>query len=290
MTSAVRVPLPARPCIAPTNSGRRATVQPRPSVRLLARALCVCVGNDAWRLRRTPGLTAAVVTLIALVIGGNTTVFSILHGILTKPAPGVQARGLVTLDLIVNGIRPTVAIAIQTIWTTPRKSITVRPLVVADYERFTLTIPNGSYALRGDLVSTNYFDTLGIRPIAGRAFIGEDDRAQASGLPTVVSERLWQRQFAGAPDVVGQAIALNGHLATIIGVAPPPFAGAVLGESSDIWVPLLPYARVHQTERDVNDRSTLRMWIFGRLTSGNVARSSQGRVRCHLAAPRDCLS
>jgi putative ABC transport system permease protein len=237
--------------------------------------------RDALRsLRRTPGLTAAVVTLIALVIGGNTTVFSILHGILTKPAPGVQASGLVTLDLIVNGIPSNGGNSYPNYLDYAAQSTTVHPLVVADCERFTLTVPSGSYALRGELVSTNYFDTLGIRPIAGRAFIGEDDHAQASGLPTVVSERLWQRQFAGAPDVVGQAIALNGHLATIVGVAPPPFAGAVLGESSDIWVPLLPYARVHQTERDVNDRSTLRMWIFGRLTSG----TSLAQARAEFAA------
>src|SRR5689334_19397409 len=60
--------------------------------------------RDALRsLKRTPGLTAALVILIALVIGGNTTIFSTIHGILTKPAPGVRARGLVTVDLIVNG-------------------------------------------------------------------------------------------------------------------------------------------------------------------------------------------
>lgn len=237
--------------------------------------------RDALRsLSRTPGLSAAVVTLIALVIGGNTTVFSILHGILTKPAPGVQAPGLVTLDLIVNGIPSNGGNSYPNYLDYAAQSTTIQPLVVADYERFTLTIPNGSYALRGDLVSTNYFDTLGIRPIAGRVFIGDDDRAQASGLPTVVSERLWQRQFGAAPDVVGQAITLNGHLATIIGVAPLPFAGAILGESSDIWVPLLPYARVHQTERDVNDRSTLRMWIFGRLTSG----ASLVQARAEFAA------
>jgi predicted permease len=243
------------------------------------------VRDAARSLRRTPGLTTAVVTLIALVIGGNTTVFSILHGILTKPAPGVQVSGLVTLDLIVDGIPNNGGNSYPNYLDYAAQSTTVHPLVVADYERFTLTVPNGSYALRGDLVSTNYFDTLGVRPIAGRAFIGEDDRAQASGLPTVVSERVWQRQFAGAPDVVGQAIALNGHLATIIGVAPAPFAGAVLGESSDIWVPLLPYARVHQTERDVNDRSTLRMWIFGRLTSGTSlaqARAEFGAISRRL--------
>jgi putative ABC transport system permease protein len=227
--------------------------------------------RDAVRsLARTPGLTAAIVTLIALVIGGNTTVFSIIHGILTKPAPGVEARDLVTLDLAVNGRPFNGGNSYPNYLDYAAQSTTVRPMAIADYERFTLTIPDGSYAVRGDLVSANFFDTLGIRPIAGRTFTADDDRAQAGGLPAVISERLWQRQFGGARDLAGQTIALNGHPATIIGVTPPRFAGAVLGESADIWVPLLPYSHVHQAERDLHDRTIMGAWIFGRLLPGTT--------------------
>ena len=129
-------------------------------------------------------------------------------------------------------------------------------------------------------VSTNFFDILGIRPIAGRTFAPDDDRAQTAGLPAVISERLWQRQFGGAGDLAGQTIALNGHPATIIGVAPPRCAGAVLGESADVWVPLLPYSHVHQGERDVNDRATMGVWIFGRLLPGTTL----SRAKAELAA------
>ena len=237
--------------------------------------------RDAVRsLMRSPGLTAAVITMIALVIGGNTTVFSIMHGILAKPAPGVPARDLVTLDLIVNGIPGNGGDSYPNYLDYAAQSATVRPLAVANYERFTLTTANGSYGLRGDLVSTNFFDALGIRAITGRMFADEDDRAQASGLPAVVSERLWQRQFAGAADIVGQTIALNRHPATIIGVAPRRFAGAVLGESADVWVPLIPYARVHKTERTLHDRANLGAWIFGRLAPG----TSLAQARAEFAA------
>ncbi len=232
--------------------------------------------RDACRsLKRTPGLTAAVVTLIALVIGGNTTVFSIMHGILTKPAPGVQARDLVTIDLIVNGRPNPGGNSYPNYLDYAAQSTTVRPLMVDHYERFTLTIPNGSYSLRGDAVSTNYFDTLGIRPIAGRAFTDEDDHAPSAGLPVVVSERVWQRQFASAPDVVGQAIGLNGLPAVVVGIAPPRFAGVVLGASSDIWVPLIPFARAHQTERELVDRADMGMGIFGRLAPATPLRQAQ---------------
>jgi hypothetical protein len=197
--------------------------------------------RDALRsLARTPGLTTAVITLIALVIGGNTTVFSIVHGILTKPAPGVPARDLVTLDLVMNGRPFNGGNSYPNYVDYATQSTTIRSLAVAYYERFTMTLPSGSYALRGDLVSTNFFDSLRIRPSAGRTFAAEDDGAEAGGLPAVISERLWDRQFARARDIAGQTIMLNGHQTTIIGVAPPQFSGAVLGESSDVWVPLLP--------------------------------------------------
>jgi macrolide transport system ATP-binding/permease protein len=225
--------------------------------------------RDALRsLARTPGLTAAVITLIALVIGGNTTVFSIVHGILTKPAPGVPTRDLVTLDLMVNGRPFNGGNSYPNYLDYAAQSTTVRPLLVDRYERFTLTVADGSYSLRGDAVSGNYFDTLGVRPIAGRTFTGEDERAQASALPAVISERVWRRQFASAPDVVGQAMALNGIPSVIVGVAPPRFAGVVLGTSSDIWVPLIPYARAHRTERELIDRADIGMGIFGRLAPG----------------------
>ena len=232
--------------------------------------------RDACRsLKRTPGLTAAVVTLITLVIGGNTTVFSIMHGILTKPAPGVQAPDLVTIDLIVNGRPNPGGNSYLNYLDYAAQSTTVRPLMVAHYERFTFTIPAGSYSLRGDAVSTNYFDTLGIRPIAGRAFTDEDDRAQPAALPAVVSERVWQRQLAGAHDVVGQTITLNGLSAVIVGITPARFAGVVLGASSDIWVPLIPYARAHQAEHELADRADMGMGIFGRLAPATPLRQAQ---------------
>lgn len=104
-----------------------------------------------------------MITLIALVIGGNTTVFSIVHGILTKPAPGVPAHDLVTLDLVVNGLPFNGGNSYPNYLDYTAQSTTVRPLFIDRYERFTLTISNGSYSLRGDAVSTNYRDARGSR-------------------------------------------------------------------------------------------------------------------------------
>jgi putative ABC transport system permease protein len=133
-------------------------------------------------LWRAPALSAAAVALIALVIGGNTTIFSMVHAVLAKPAPGVAADRLVTIGWVTDGEEhpggsyphyAQVAAASQT----------VRPMLAFDFQRFILTTADGSYAIQGATVSSNYFDTLAIRPIVGRAFNESEGRLGASVLP-----------------------------------------------------------------------------------------------------------
>ena len=236
--------------------------------------------RDARRsLRRTPGVTAAVVALITLVIAGNTTVFSMLHAVLTKPAPGVQARNLVTIDLMLKDRPYNGGNSYPNYLDYAAQSTTVRPLLVDAFQHFTFTTEDGSYAVNGSAVSTNYFETLEVRPALGRGFTADDDRGGAAGLVAVVSDRLWQRRLHGAPDVIGRAVTVNGHAAMIIGVAPPDFSGGFIGEDS-VWIPLLAYARVRSSERELNDRSNRAMGIYGQLAPG----ASLAQARTEFAA------
>jgi putative ABC transport system permease protein len=212
---------------------------------------------------KSPALAATAVILVALVVGGNTTIFSIVHGVLTKPAPGVEAGRLVKLDLTINGRPYNGGNSYPNYFDYAAQSTTVRPLLVGKFKRFTVTTQNGSYALFADLVSTNYFETLGVHPMQGRTFTEEDVRA---GLVAMISERVWRRQFESATNILGQSIIVNGHPATIVGVAPPRFQGAATGESADIWIPLLSYARIEET--GLRDRSDMRASIIGQLAPG----------------------
>ena len=216
-------------------------------------------------LWRSPGLSATAVILTALVIGGNTTIFSLVHGVLTKPAPGVQADRLVSVGWITDrgAIHP--AGSYPNYRDVATATATLRPMLATEFERFVLTNGDGSYAIQGGLVSTNYFDTLGIRPIRGRSFTDAEGRLDASGLVAVISYRLWRERFGASPDVVGRATILNGHSTTIIGVAPSPFSGVMLGETSDVWVPLLAYAHVHGGDAALNDRLAGQILMIGRL-------------------------
>lgn len=195
-------------------------------------------------LWRAPGLSATAAFLIALVIGGNTTVFSVVHGLLTKPAPGVTADRVVSLgwvhdrgDVHPGGSYPNYLDIAAT-------TRTLSSTLAAQYERFILTIGDGSYAIQGGLVTRRYFETLAIPVSPGRAFSDQEASGAASGLVAVISQRLWREHFGESPTVVGQSTVLNGHPVTIVGVAPPRFQGFFLGEGSDVWVPIEAYARM----------------------------------------------
>ena len=222
-------------------------------------------------LWRAPALSAAASVLIALVIGGNTTIFSMVHGVLAKPAPGVVADRLVTLGWVTDGEEHPAG-SFPHYLQVAAASKTVSPMLAFEFQRFVLTTRDGSYAIQGANVSTNYFDTLAIRPIAGRAFNEREGRLDASGLVAVISHRLWREQFAESRDVVGQTVIVNGHVATIIGVAPPPFRGVMFGEGSDVWLPLVAYAQVDRRSAELANPLAPFFVMIGRLAPG-VSRS-----------------
>ena len=126
-------------------------------------------------------------------------------------------------------------------------STTVRSLLGNQSERFTLTLPTGSFAFRGGLVTNNYFETLGV-PWFGAGPSPTRRTGWSVGLVAVISYRVWREQFHGAEDVIGQAMVLNGHPATVIGVAAADFQGAGLTERSQVWAPLLTFTRLARRE------------------------------------------
>ncbi|HEY7059183.1 MAG TPA: ADOP family duplicated permease [Vicinamibacterales bacterium] len=217
-------------------------------------------------LTRSPGISCTAVALISLVIGGNATIFSSVHALLTKPAPGIAAHNLVSLGWSVDRqpVHPVDSYA--NYLEVAAQSRTVRPLLGFQYERFTLTYRDGSYAIHGGLVTPNYFDTLGVTLARGRAFT--DDEARASALTAVISDRLWLERFQRADDAIGQTVVLNGHPAMIVGVAPPDFQGVWLFEQSDVWVPIAAYARVRGQLRGLEERGGGAIAMVGRLASG----------------------
>ena len=194
------------------------------------------VRNAIRQVVRHRASSAAVVLTLALGIGANTAVFTLVEAALFKPAQGTQPERLVWIA------------------ERPAQGGRVRNMSYPDYvayrDRMTSAASVLAYSgaefslggrpaerLFGAVVSGNYFDVLGIRLALGRAFTNDED--SIPGHPVVIlSDRLWKRRFGADRAIVGRPVIVNGQPFTIVGVAPPGFDGVELGEDAELWVPL----------------------------------------------------
>jgi predicted permease len=234
------------------------------------------LGSGVRILTKSPGISVTAIVLIALVIGGNTTIFSMVHGLLTKPAPAIGAHDVVSLGWSIDRqpVRPTDSYPNYLDIATQAR--TVRPMLAFQFGRFTLTYRDGSYAVNGGVVTPGYFDTLGLTLARGRAFT--EDEGRAAELTAVISYRIWVEHFQQSDGAIGERIVLNGHPATIIGIAPPRFQGVWLGERSDVWVPLVAYAHVRGQGRLLEERAGGPFAMLGRLAPGASLREAQSEL------------
>jgi macrolide transport system ATP-binding/permease protein len=224
-------------------------------------------------LTRSPGVSATAVLLVALVIGGNTTVFSMAHAILNKPMPGVRATGLTMVSWVADDGFVQAHNDHRVYAYFNEHSATLRPIAAFDFQRATLTHSNGSYAVSVGIVSANYFDTLAVRLVTGRTFTAEETRG-AQGLVVILSDELWRTQFAGDSDILDRQVHINGQPATVVGVAEPDFQGANLGGQVDLWVPLAGELR----EQLQPNRWDVVVLMIGRLAPGVSRAEAQAEL------------
>ena len=132
----------------------------------------------------------------------------------------------------------------------------------------------------GQLVSGNYYSVLGILPVAGRLFTGEDDRVPGGHPVAIISYPYWQRRFGGAPSAIGKKVLIDGSPFTIVGVTPPDFFGLQVGDAPEISVPVMMQPQVMPDKENWLGRAHNTVdWLnpFGRLKPGvSVARATSG--------------
>lgn len=226
-------------------------------------------------LRQAPGLSAVAVLLIALVIGGNTTVYSMVNSILVSPASGVNGDGLVVIRHVDPGVSISDPfVSFPNFEDYARHSTTVTDFVAWNGQRLTMGTQTGNFAVFGGLVTTNYFDTFDVDLEKGRGLIARDDNAQ-DGLVVVISHRVWTDRFSQAEDVIGQSITLNRIPATIVGVASPGFAGATLTPGEDLWMPIRAYSRLTGAEDGLTNRAQPTVLMAGRLSAAASIREAR---------------
>ena len=231
-------------------------------------------------LAKSPGVTAMAVLALALGIGANTAIFSLVNGALLRPLPGVRDPDqLVTLERTQAG-------RVQFSFGYP-DYVDYRdhssPLVdVAAHCGTPLSFNNGaSERLRGDLVSGNYFSVLGVKSAVGRLITSDDDDQPGEHPVAVLSYGLWLRAFGSDQDVVGRGMKLNGYDFTIVGVAPRDFSGTETGRAYDVWIPIK--MQVQAMPRTMgrhwfNDRSAGWLGLFGRIKPGASVEQAQAEL------------
>ncbi|MGC1619244.1 MAG: ABC transporter permease [Candidatus Acidiferrum sp.] len=216
----------------------------------------------ARMLRKNPGFTVVAVLTLALGIGANTAIFSLVDGILLRPLPFAAPQNLVSI----TGTYPKGAfVALR------EQMHSLDAAAYFEGHEFNLTGRGDPLRLSGVLVSAEFFSVLGARPELGRSFYpGEDQAGQDNYV--ILSHALWQQRFAGDPSIVGQSIELEGVSRQIVGVMPADFNFP--SSKTQVWIPL------HNDPRD-----TIAYWagdfmpIIGRLRPGSTIAQARAEIR-----------
>jgi predicted permease len=245
----------------------------------------------AWRdvrhagrmILRMPALASVVIVSLAAGIGVNTVVFSWIQARVLRPLPGVAASGSI---LLVEPRTETGAYP-GTSWLEYgdlRERLTSFSDVLA-FRMAPLYLGETGQVERvyGLLVSANYFSALGLQPALGR-FLQPDEVARPGSAPVaVISYGLWQRRYSGAPAALGQSVRINGEPLTIVGVAPRPFQGTVMGLNFEVWVPATLAPVIVKGSRELEERTVRGYSMMGRLQPGTTRAQAQAELDASVA-------
>ena len=230
-------------------------------------------------LRRSPGFSALAILCLILGIGANAAVFSWIEGLLLRPYPAVAHQD--RLFVLAGTARGTAGFDAVS-WpdfVDFRRSCTLCDSVIAEkIMGATLSIGDRAEWGTGSLVSSNYFDAMGVPPILGRGFRPEEDYGRNAHPVTVISYQLWQSRFHGDANIIGKTQMLNGLPHTIVGVAPKGFYGTFVGYSWQFWVPISMQERFEPGGYKMENRGE--RWIegFARLKPGVTAEQAQAEM------------
>ena len=190
------------------------------------------------QLLRRPGFATLAVLCLTLGIGANAAVFSWVEGILFRPYPAVQHQDrMFALAGTARGETGATETSWPDVLDVQRNCRLLDAVIVSKITGATLSIGERAEVAAGSIVSANYFDALGLRPILGRGFEPGEDSGRDSHPVIVISYRLWKTRYKGDPGIIGKVQRLNSVPHTIIGVAPQGFYGTFVGHEMDFWVP-----------------------------------------------------
>jgi predicted permease len=226
-------------------------------------------------LRKSPLFTTVALASLAVGIGANTAVFSLMDQALLRSLPVKHPEQLVLFSATgpregrINTNYTDLVAFSYPMYREFRDGNPVFSGVMARFPiNFSMSWHDQTERVSGDLVSGNYFDVLGVEAAIGRTFSNEDDRKPGAEPVVVLSYGYWKRRFAADPGVLNQTIVLNSHAMTIVGVAQAGFKSVGVGEAADVFVPMMMQGLMTPGGNDLENRRSMWLNVFARLKPG----------------------
>lgn len=225
-------------------------------------------------LRRSPVFTIVATLSLALGIGANTAIFSLLSQVMFRTLPVSEPEQLVLFHTEGEREGSSHKDNGESVFSYPMyKDLRDRNQVFSGVIARASAPVSMSYQgqterTRAELVSGNFFDVLGVRAAMGRLFVSDDDGAPGAHPVVVLSHGYWKRRFGGEATIVGQTININQHPMVVLGVAPAGFLGVLGGDNPDVLVPIAMEREITPNLDDLNDRLTRWLSVFARLKAG----------------------
>ena len=276
--------LDGQPCIPP------ATIQ-----ETLMESLLQDVRYGVSMLTKRPAFTSVAVLSLALGIGANTSMFTMINAVFLNPIPVADPSELVlvfttdtTQDTMLGGLMP---MSYMNYRDYSEQNTVLDGLVAFTGAGGSLMVDGEAQSIPIQLVTGNYFDVLGVEAAHGRTFRRDEDQTRGTHPVMVLSHGIWERQFGADPSVIGRVVTLNGMGYTVVGVGPPEFKGTFrFGDPDLVWVPLSMYAQilppflrtsielVPDIPESASARRALIMSVFGRLKEGVTLEQAQANL------------
>ena len=251
----------------------------------------------ARQLLQRPGFAAVAIGSLALGIGLNVTIFSVVNAVLLRGQQLARPDQLVEVYSGLSKDYPQLTTSYPDFQDVGRASDALTGVAGSSYVRGILSTTGRGSLITGETITPNYFDLLGIPIPLGRSF-REDENATPNAAPVIiVSHGLWQRNLGGTPDAIGKTVKISGIDYTVVGVAPRQFTGTIPGVPADFWVPLMMVDRFafsgiqSNTDEDPGDTRLTRRgsrWLFvkGRLKDGRTIEEARSQLEALYARLR----
>ena len=236
-------------------------------------------------LAKTPTFTAVAVLTLALGIGANTAIFTLVNAIFFHALPVNDPERLMSIFTVDQRNRGALTNFLPVSYPNgsdiQKQAQSFSGIIIQTGAPVSMTVNGQPEQFFAQVVSGNFFEVLGVQAALGRTFRPEEDAQPGTGPVIVLNHGFWERKFASNPAVIGQTVLLNGQGFTIVGVAPRGFQGTAALGGPDMWVPLSMHDQILAgfTKENFNERRFLGFFAIGRLKDGVTQAQASGELQ-----------